>query len=136
MPLQPEEQSYLQAQRGWLKAHFPDEREARYATVEGKIDLLDRILKNGWANPEDRRQLQALGAGLGDALVQELGMEWVTVQDEQGRDPAIHWPGTSVVCFPMTMISSRVEDGQSVDAASFYAAVRDALVDARGKAQA
>ena len=52
---------------------------------------------------------------LGDAFVLELGMEWVTVEDEHGRDPAVRVPGTSTLLFPLTMISKRVERGEAVD---------------------
>ena len=42
-------------------------------------------------------------------------MEWVMVEDEHGHDPAARVPGTSIVVFPLTMISKRVERGESVD---------------------
>jgi len=32
-------------------------------------------------------------------------MEWVTVEDEYGKDPALRFPGTTVIAFPLTMIS-------------------------------
>lgn len=42
-------------------------------------------------------------------------MEWVIVEDEYGGDPAVRLPGTSVILFPLTMISKRVERGDKVD---------------------
>jgi hypothetical protein len=50
-------------------------------------------------------KLQCLGVALGDALAEELQMEWVTVEDEYGKDPALRFPGTTVIAFPLTMIS-------------------------------
>jgi hypothetical protein len=131
--LEAEESQYLEAQRGWLKAHYPDEPERRYATVEGKIELIEKILANGWIEEGDARQYQALGVGLGDSLAQQLGFAWVTVEDEYGRDPALNWPGTTLLCFPTTMISKRIEDGETVNIHELFAGVCEALEDAKGK---
>jgi hypothetical protein len=42
-------------------------------------------------------------------------MEWVMVEDEHGRDPAVRLPKTSIILFPLTMISKRIERGEKVD---------------------
>jgi hypothetical protein len=42
-------------------------------------------------------------------------MEWVMVEDEHGRDPAVRLPSTSIIFFPLTMISKRIERGEKVD---------------------
>jgi len=42
-------------------------------------------------------------------------MRWVTVEDEYGRDPAVELPGTTILVFPLTMISKRIEQGEEVD---------------------
>lgn len=54
-------------------------------------------------------ELQCLGIVLGDAFVQELKMEWVMVEDDGGRDPAVQPAGTTIILYPLTMISKRVE---------------------------
>jgi hypothetical protein len=46
---------------------------------------------------------------LGDVFVQEMKMEWVMVEDYSGRDPAVRLPGTTIILFPLTMISKRIE---------------------------
>ena len=56
-----------------------------------------------------------MGIVLGDALVQQLGVEWRAVEDEFGRDPCVQLPGTTIVLFPLTMISKRIEQGEHVD---------------------
>ena len=53
--------------------------------------------RSNWIERSDTVKLQCLGVALGDALVQELSMLWVTVEDEYGRDLAIELPGTSVL---------------------------------------
>jgi len=76
---------------------------------------LDAILANGWVEPSETWKLQALGICLGDALAQELLMDWVIVDDEYGLSPALNWPGTTIYTFPQTLISKRIEQGEAVD---------------------
>ena len=56
-----------------------------------------------------------MGVVIGDALVQQLGLRWVIAEDEYGRDPALAVPGKTVLLYPLTMISKRVEAGEAVD---------------------
>ena len=37
------------------------------------------------------------------------------VEDEHGRDPAVRMPKTSIILYPLTMISKRIERGDQVD---------------------
>jgi hypothetical protein len=55
------------------------------------------------------------GVAFGDAMSQALMLDWVIVDDEYGRSPALNWPGTTMYAFPQTMISKRVEAGTSVE---------------------
>ena len=87
----------------------------KYRTVAGKLGTIRAVLDAGVFRPDQTYELQCLGIVLGDAFVQELKMEWVMVEDEYGRDPAVRLPGTSIVLFPLTMVSKRIEGGESVD---------------------
>jgi hypothetical protein len=87
--------------------------------------LLQAIIDAGWIGASETLKLQCLGITLGDALVQELGFEWVMVEDEYGRDPAIRKPGTTVIAFPLTMISKRIERGESVIVRELFDGVVD-----------
>ena len=42
-------------------------------------------------------------------------MEWIMVEDEYRRDPAIRVPNTTIMLYPMTMISKRLERDETVD---------------------
>ena len=64
-----------------------------------------------------------MGIILGDAFVQELGMHWMIVEDNLGRDPAIRLKNTSIVMYPMTMISKRIERGERIDIIDFFNSV-------------
>jgi hypothetical protein len=64
---------------------------------------------------------QALGLAFGRAFLNEFpDYDWWMVEDEYGRDPAIRYKETSLLVFPMTMISKRVEDGEQVDVGELF----------------
>ena len=110
-----EEFARIEAQRKWVREHYEPEAQHKYQTLEGKLRLLRVILEAGWIEKSETVKLQCLGITFGDALAQELKMEWVTVEDEHGRNPALRLPGTTVIFFPLTMISKRIERGDVVD---------------------
>lgn len=119
-PLRASERERIEAAREWVKGHFGDQLDERYAPLEGKLRVVDAIVRKGWVEPSETWKLQALGVALGDALAQKLMLDWVTVEDEYGCDPALNWPGTSVYSYPLTMISKRIERGEAVDVRELF----------------
>ena len=113
--LEDPEREWIADAREWVKGHFGGDPEERYGSIEEKLDVLAAILENGWVAPDETAKLQAMGIAFGDAVAQKLMLDWVTVDDEFGRTPALNWPGTSIVSFPVTMIAKRVEDGEPVE---------------------
>ncbi len=91
-----------------------DASKEKYKTAAGKLGTIRAILQAGLFK-SNAYELQCLGVALGDAFVQELHMEWVVIEDEHGTDFAVLMPGTSIMLFPLTMISKRVERGEQVD---------------------
>ena len=47
------------------------------------------------------------------------------VEDEYGRDPCLVVDGTSIMLFPLTMISKRIERGEEVDVFDIFNALAD-----------
>lgn len=117
--------------RRWVKEHYEPDAQHKYETLEGKLQLLEVILKNNWIAPNDTLKLQCLGITFGDALAQELGMKWITVEDEYGRDPALILEGTSIISFPLTAISKRVQSGETVDVRSLFQSASEAITRLR-----
>jgi hypothetical protein len=113
--LQPEERDWIEKARDWVKGHFSEDAEEKYAPISGKLRVISAVLDNGWVAPSETWKLQSLGIAFGDAMAQKLMLEWVTIDDEYGRVPALKWPGTSLFSFPLTAISKRVEGGEAVD---------------------
>ena len=110
-----EDLAHLAKQRAFIESYLSDESRANYQTAAGKLGLLRALLQAQVFRPDQTWNLQSMGIVLGDALAQELGLRWVMVEDEYGRDPALSVPGRSALVFPLTMISKRVEAGQPVD---------------------
>lgn len=108
--LSPAEERAMAENRAFVEALVPDEAiNGAYATTAGKLNVLHAVLGTGFFKPRKKQELDAIGVVFGDALVQELGMEWVMAEDTSGRDPALVLPGTSVVLYPLEMIRHRVE---------------------------
>ncbi len=128
-----EETARVEAQRSWVRDHYAPEARCGYDTVEGKLALLDTILGSGWIDATETIKLQCLGIAFGDAMAQRLGLHWVTVEDEYGRDPALKRYGTSLLAFPLTSISKRIERGETVVVRALFesacAAIEQAMRD-------
>jgi hypothetical protein len=121
--LSAEDLANLDRARDWVKGHFTDSADEKYDPVDGKLRLIHTILGNGWVASSETPKLQSLGVTFGDAIAQELLMEWVIAEDEYGRSPVLNWPGTTLICSPITMISKRIEDGEAVDAYRLFESV-------------
>jgi hypothetical protein len=111
----PEDLAHLAKQRARIEAYLADESRDKYQTAAGKLGLLRALLEAKVFRPDQTWELQSMGIVLGDALAQELGLRWVMVEDEYGRDPALAVPGKSLLVFPLTMISKRVEANRPLD---------------------
>lgn len=122
-PLSQEDLAHVESQRNWVRGHFSPEAQALYEVLPEKLRLLDTIIKSKWIAPNETYKLQCLGVTLGDAFVQKLGLEWIAVEDEYGRDPAVRLKGTSIILFPLTMISKRIEKGENVDVHDLFEGV-------------
>ena len=132
-PLSVEDAEHVEKQRSWVRDHYEPEARHKYDTIEGKLRLLDRIIRAGWIEPTETWKLQSLGITLGDVFVQDMGLVWVAVEDESGRDPALRLPGTSIIVFPLTLISKRIERGEEVDVRDLYAGVRQIIEETRAE---
>ncbi len=44
-----------------------------------------------------------------------MGLKWKMVEDQYGTSPCLVLEGTSIVIYPQTVISKRIERGEPVD---------------------
>jgi len=115
---------HIEAKRDWVRNHYTPETIEKYNTVDGKLELLDVILKSGWIEKDETVKLQSLGITFGDVIVQDMNFIWIEVEDEFGVDPALQLPYTSLIIYPMTMISKRIERGEIVDVYELYESLK------------
>ena len=135
-PLSPADLDRLSPQRAVVERYLrDDDSRAKYAKPAGKLGLLRALLTQNVFKPTQTYELQCLGVVLGDAFVQQLGMEWVVVEDEHGIDPAVRLPGTSIILYPLTMISKRIERGENVDVFDLFNGVAEQVEKLKNKSQ-
>jgi hypothetical protein len=126
LELTPDDVADLEARRDWVRNHYTPEALHKYDTVDGKIRLLDTIIKSKWVEPDARGKQISLGVALGDAFAQELGLIWVIVEDNMGRVAAVHepqYPQREYVLFPRSMIWKRVERDEIIDVRVLFNAI-------------
>lgn len=88
------------------------------------LDLLQTVVDSGVLGPESTFDAQCVGVAFGRVLVAELdGFDWAVVEDEYGRDPALRYGDTTLLLFPLTMISKRTDDGERPDVRELYEGV-------------
>ena len=126
-PLSSEMIENIEAKREWVRDHYTPESISEYDSIDGKLHLLDVILSSGWIEVSETLKLQCLGITLGDIFVQDMGFEWIQVEDEQGIDPALQLSDTSIILFPLTMISKRIERGENIDIYRLYEGLKEKI---------
>ena len=116
----------LAKQRAVVEKYLGNEQsKEKYKTAAGKLGLLRALIEQRVFKPTQTYELQCMGVVLGDAFVQQLEMEWVMVEDSSGRDPAVRVPKRSIILYPLTMISKRIEKGEKVDVFELFNGVAD-----------
>lgn len=121
----------LDRQRDWVRGHFVELSEETYGRRDEKLRLIHVILENGWVENSETWKLQSLGVVFGDALAQELNLAWMIVVDEFGRDATLKDISSALNINPVTMISKRVERGETVDIESMFKGVCDQVREIR-----
>jgi hypothetical protein len=114
----------LDQQRAWVAERADGGSGVRAAAADAAVRLqqVDTVIAAG-VDPGATWELEALGVVLGDALAERLGVPWVLVEDEYGRDPALLAGPGPVLVFPRTMISKRIGRGESVRAIELFLTV-------------
>jgi hypothetical protein len=101
---------------------------------ESDLDVLQQLLDEEVLGAEDLYDLQCLGVVLGMRLADGIdGLDWAVVEDEHGRDPALRFHDSTLLIFPLTMISKRIEDGEEVDVRSLFERVAESIEQLRDR---
>lgn len=124
----------IQLRRDWVKNHYTPESLKEYNSLQGKLHLLDMILKSDWIGKDEIYKLQSLGITLGDIFIQDMNFVWIEVEDELGTTPAIQFPDTSIILFPLTMISKRITNGEEIDIYQLYTDLKEKINEIKHEA--
>jgi hypothetical protein len=85
------------------------------------LSLIQRLLDRGIVEREATYTLQALGLVFGRVFIHEHEhFDWWMVEDEYGRDPALRYKRTTLLAFPRTMLSKRIEEGRAVNVVELF----------------
>lgn len=96
------------------------------------LDRLQQIIDSHEVLATNCQELQSLGIVLGKVFVNEIpGYDWWVVEDEHGKDACVRYKETSLLIFPQTMISKRVEDGEEINVQELFAGLRERLESIR-----
>ncbi len=109
------DESELTKRRNVIEKYLSPSSSDKYKSVAGKLGLLRALIEQKVFDSTNTYELQCMGIIFGDAFVQELDMHWIIVEDEMGRDPAIRLGNSSIIMYPMTMISKRIEREEEID---------------------
>jgi hypothetical protein len=118
----------LEAQRSWVHGHFIENANLNYSDLNEKLRLLQIIIDSKWIDKSETVKLQCLGVTLGDAFAQHLGLHWVEIEDEYGIDPALRLENTSILLFPLTMISKRIERDEQVNINELFNGIKEIIL--------
>lgn len=114
------DEGFLGRQRQTIEEITKMEFGSRLRGDKSDIRLLQRIIENGYIGQTETQQQQALGVVLGDVFVKELGLEWVSYTDNDGKSRATCLPKTQYCLFPVTMLSKRMKLGVKPDVMEMY----------------
>jgi Domain of unknown function (DUF3806) len=92
------------------------------------LALIQQLLDTRTIEPESTYTLQALGLAFGRVFIHEYeGFDWWMVEDEYGRDPALRYRHSSLLAFPRTMLSKRIEDGEHPNVIELFDQLADRM---------
>jgi len=101
---------------------------------QGDLHKIQEIIDSKLIEAEATYSLQALGLAFGKVFVESHDdYNWCMVEDKYGRDPAIRFKQTSILIFPLTIISKRIEKREIVDVQEMFAKLQATLDDLHAK---
>ncbi len=96
------------------------------------LHIFQEIIESNVIEPESTQTLQALGLAFGQVFIADNpGYDYWMVEDEYGRDPALRYKETTLLSFPQTIISKRIEDGEEININELYTGLVEMLEEVR-----
>lgn len=99
-----------------------------------KADLsrIQEILNSEKFDKRNEQELHSLGYIFGKVFIENnSNYDWWVLEDECGKDACIRYKETTLVTFPQTIISKRVEDDEDFDVEELYEGLQHQLDEIR-----
>lgn len=87
---------------------------------DADLRLLQRLVDKRVVRLDQFFELQAMGVVLGDIMVDQLRLRWVSVDDDVGHSRALRFRESDQLFFPITMISKRAKFGDPIDVRALF----------------
>lgn len=87
------------------------------------LGTLQRLVDRQVLGDDKQREWQSVGVLFGDILVREMGLHWVSYEDERGISKALQWRKTKNFVFPVTVFSKRAQYGEDIEVQVIYEAI-------------
>lgn len=92
------------------------------------LERIQRIIDSRQIPATQTQELQSLGIVFGKVFVNAThGYDWWVVEDSYGKDVSIRYKQTSLLVFPQTMISKRVEEGEEINVPQLFSGLQQDL---------
>ncbi|MBI3731760.1 MAG: rhomboid family intramembrane serine protease [Burkholderiales bacterium] len=104
-----------EAQRSWVKEQYLPEARAQFETIEGKLKIIEVILQHKAIEARPLDEVQALETVFADALIQETGLKWAVIDNDQQRIFVMISSGAPLSIFnpvPASKITRAVQDAK------------------------
>ena len=92
------------------------------------LGRLQAIIDSSKIPTENTQELQSLGIVFGKVFVNQTpNYDWWVIEDDYGKDACVRYKETTLLIFPQTMLSKRLEDGEQVNVSELFQGLRQDL---------
>ncbi|MBC3833143.1 DUF3806 domain-containing protein [Undibacterium amnicola] len=116
--------------RMWLLGSQISEQITGHKMDASMSDLgrLQTIVDSAQIPIDSTQELESLGIVFGKVFVNATAnYDWWIMEDEYGKDVCIRYKETSLLIFPQTMLSKRIEDGAVLNVIDLFHSIRQEL---------
>lgn len=112
----------IEAQRSWVKEHYLPDARHKFDTATGKLHIIDAILRQKPLAERPQKEQDALEIVFADALVQETGLGWATIDDDDRRTLVLVTADAPLVIFGLVPATRLLSDKGLPEVAEVFAA--------------
>jgi len=122
--------SDAQQAKSFVARYAPKEKKASHPLDELDFAFAGWLVSNDPKKESNDRVIRILGSAYGFYCIENLGVRWAWIKDEQGEDIALVRENPTTQGFPFTSIRYRIEDRKTDFIYSLYASLEHLIKDA------